>query len=96
MKYLTFLDYTTLEVTGKNIEAKLTEKDRQMQALKERHEHEMNAMRGGGDRHNNSPKKLTTKEQESLGLEAKEKGCYQRTGGGSWWRENINLDRTFM
>jgi hypothetical protein len=45
MKYLTFLDYTTLEATGKNIEAKLTEKDRQMQAMKEKYEHEMYGMR---------------------------------------------------
>jgi hypothetical protein len=27
MKYLTFLDYTTLEATGKNIDAQLSEKD---------------------------------------------------------------------
>ena len=26
MKYLTYLDYTTIEATGKNIEAKLSEK----------------------------------------------------------------------
>lgn len=35
MKYLTFLDYTTLEATGKNIESKLTEKDKEIQSLKE-------------------------------------------------------------
>ena len=35
MKYLTFLDYTTLEATGKNIESKLTEKDNEIQSLKE-------------------------------------------------------------
>ena len=29
MKYLTFLDYSTLETTGKNIEAKLSERDKQ-------------------------------------------------------------------
>ena len=33
MKYLTFLDYTTLEITGKNIEAKLEEKDREIAYL---------------------------------------------------------------
>ena len=27
MKYLTFLDYKTLEITGKNLESKLQEKD---------------------------------------------------------------------
>lgn len=34
MKYLTFLDYTTLETTGKNIEAKLSEKEREIQQLR--------------------------------------------------------------
>jgi hypothetical protein len=38
MKYLTFLDYTTLEATGKNIEAKLSEKDKQIHTLKEKYE----------------------------------------------------------
>ena len=36
MKYLTFLDYTTLEATGKNIEAKLSEKEREIQTLRQR------------------------------------------------------------
>jgi integrase len=36
MKYLTFLDYTTLEATGKNIEAKLSEKEREIQMLRQR------------------------------------------------------------
>ena len=45
MKYLTFLDYTTLEATGKNIEAKLEEKDSEMQAMKIKYEHDMKAMR---------------------------------------------------
>ena len=36
MKYLTFLDYTTLETTGKNIEAKLSEKEREIQTLRQR------------------------------------------------------------
>ena len=30
MKYLTFLDYTTLESTGKNIELKLLEKEKEI------------------------------------------------------------------
>jgi hypothetical protein len=34
MKYLTFLDYETLETTGKNIEAKLSQKDKELDALK--------------------------------------------------------------
>jgi hypothetical protein len=33
MKYLTFLDYATLETTGKNIEVKLSEKDKEIQEL---------------------------------------------------------------
>ena len=36
MKYLTFLDYSTLEATGKNIEAKLSEKEREIQLLRQR------------------------------------------------------------
>jgi hypothetical protein len=36
MKYLTFLDYSTLETTGKNIEAKLSEKEREIQLLRQR------------------------------------------------------------
>jgi integrase len=34
MKYLTYLDYSELETTGKNIEAKLEEKDKELQILK--------------------------------------------------------------
>jgi integrase len=36
MKYLTFLDYTTIEATGKNIEAKLSEKEKEIQLLRQR------------------------------------------------------------
>ncbi|CAN5535706.1 hypothetical protein BH18THE2_BH18THE2_37400 [soil metagenome] len=36
MSYLTFLDYTTLEATGKSIEAKLSEKEREIQSLRQR------------------------------------------------------------
>ena len=36
MKYLTFLDYTTLEATGKNIEAKISEKEKEIQLLRQR------------------------------------------------------------
>jgi hypothetical protein len=45
MKYLTFLDYTTLEARGRGIEAKLREKDREMQAVKDRYESEIEAIR---------------------------------------------------
>lgn len=37
MKYLTFLDYSELETTGKSIESKLEEKDREIAFLKERY-----------------------------------------------------------
>jgi integrase len=53
MKYLTFLDYTTLETTGKNIESKLEEKDKEIEYLRLRdlkHETEMVDMRGQLDR----------------------------------------------
>jgi integrase len=48
MKYLTFLDYTTLESTGRNIEAKLEEKEKEISYLRERdlkHDTEMADMR---------------------------------------------------
>jgi integrase len=38
MKYLTFLDYTTLEARGKSIEANLQEKDREISGLKEKYD----------------------------------------------------------
>jgi integrase len=36
MKYLTFLDYTTLDAAGKNVEAKLSEKDKEIESLKQK------------------------------------------------------------
>ena len=36
MKYLTFLDYSILELTGKNIEAKLSEKEKEIHLLRQR------------------------------------------------------------
>ena len=45
MKYITFLDYQTLETTGRNIEAKLQEKDKEIHAVKEKYEHDLNAIR---------------------------------------------------
>jgi integrase len=45
MQYLTFLDYTTLEATGTNIQAKLQEKDSEIQAMKSKYEQDMKAMR---------------------------------------------------
>ena len=44
MKYLTLLDNTTLEATGKNIEAKLTEKEKEIQQLKQYQEISDDAM----------------------------------------------------
>ena len=38
MRYLTFLDYTTLEARGKSIEANLQEKDREIAGLKEKYD----------------------------------------------------------
>ena len=45
MKYLTFLDYTALEGGGKSIESKLSEKDREMQAIKEKYEQDIQVIR---------------------------------------------------
>jgi hypothetical protein len=36
MKYLTFLDYKTLEASGKNIETRLSEKEKEIQLLRQR------------------------------------------------------------
>lgn len=45
MKYLTFLDYSTLEDRGKSIEAKMREKDLEMNAIKEKYESDIQAIR---------------------------------------------------
>jgi integrase len=45
MKYLTFLDYTALEARGKSIESKLSEKDREMQAMKQKYDQDLQAIR---------------------------------------------------
>jgi len=45
MKYLTFLDYTAVEARGKSIEAKLSEKDIEMRAVKEKYEQDLQTMR---------------------------------------------------
>jgi integrase len=53
MKYLTFLDYSVLETTGKNIEAKLNEKEMEIQYLRQRdlkHETEMIQMQNQLDK----------------------------------------------
>ena len=53
MKYLTFLDYSVLETTGKNIEAKLNEKEMEIQLLRQRdlrHETEMEQIRNQIDK----------------------------------------------
>ncbi len=44
MKYLTFLDYSTLEITGKNIESKLLEKDKEIQILKQHESYNADAI----------------------------------------------------
>ena len=36
MKYFTFLDYSSLEATGKNIESKLSEKEQEIQTLRQK------------------------------------------------------------
>ncbi|HEY7078153.1 MAG TPA: site-specific integrase, partial [Nitrososphaeraceae archaeon] len=45
MKYLTFLDYTTFEVAGKNLESKLQEKDREIQSIREKYEQDLKDIR---------------------------------------------------
>ncbi|MFL6412673.1 MAG: tyrosine-type recombinase/integrase [Nitrososphaeraceae archaeon] len=50
MKYLTLLDYTTLEATGKNIEAKLSEKEKEIQLLRQRDSMNSDAIAGLSDK----------------------------------------------
>jgi integrase len=45
MKYLTFLDYTTLEARGKSVEVKLREKDRELRDMREKYETEIESIR---------------------------------------------------
>jgi integrase len=44
MKYLIFLDYTTLEATGKNIETKLSEKEKEIQSLRKQQQERDDAL----------------------------------------------------
>jgi integrase len=44
MKYLTFLDYSTLEATGKTMEARDNEREKEMQIMGQKYEEKMNAM----------------------------------------------------
>lgn len=57
MKYLTFLDYSILESTGKNIEAKLSEKEKEIQLLRQRDSHNADAIATLSDK----MQELTTK-----------------------------------
>jgi integrase len=50
MKYLTILDYSELEATGKNVEAKLEEKDREIAYLRQRDAVKEDIMAGLSDR----------------------------------------------
>jgi hypothetical protein len=45
MKYLTVIDYSTLEARGKSIVVNLQEKDREIAGLKEKYEQDMKAIR---------------------------------------------------
>jgi integrase len=49
MKYLTFLDYSTIEATGKNIEAKLSEKEKEIELLRQRDSINTDAIAGLSD-----------------------------------------------
>jgi integrase len=50
MKYLTFLDYSTLRATGKTIEAKIIEMEKEKQIMDQKHEEEMRELREQTDR----------------------------------------------
>ena len=50
MKYLTFLDYSTLEATGRSTEAKIEELQKVNQIMSQQHEEEMKAVNERMDR----------------------------------------------
>ena len=62
MKYLTFLDYTKLEATGKNIEAKLSEKEKEIQLLRQRDSMNTDAIASLSDNMTNDARDRTVKE----------------------------------
>jgi hypothetical protein len=45
MKYLTFLDYSTLKATGKTMEAKINEMEREKRILSQKYEQEIRELR---------------------------------------------------
>ena len=44
MKYLTFLDFSVLKTTGKNIKARMAEFEKEKQIMSQKHEQEMKTM----------------------------------------------------
>ena len=44
MKYLTFLDYSTLQATGRTMEARINELEKEKQITEQKHEEQINAM----------------------------------------------------
>jgi integrase len=50
MKYLTFLDFSVLKATGKNIEAKVNELEKEKQIMSQKHEQDMQELREQTDR----------------------------------------------
>jgi hypothetical protein len=45
MKYLTFLEYSTLEATGKSLEARIDEIAKEKQIMSQKHEEEIRELR---------------------------------------------------
>jgi len=66
MKHLTFLDYSTLEATGKNIEAKLSEKDQEIKLLRQRDAMNTDAISTLSDQLEQVFKEIETLKQKSL------------------------------
>lgn len=50
MKYLTFLEYSTLEATGKSLEARMGEFEKEKQIMSQKHEEEIRELREQTDR----------------------------------------------
>jgi integrase len=66
MRYLTFLDYSALEETGKSIEPKLNEREREIFLLKQNHVSSTDAIAALGDQISEMNRKIVELEKERM------------------------------
>ena len=68
MKYFTFLDYSSLEATGKNIESKLSEKEQEIQTLRQKDAMNTDAISALSDQLSNVMKEIELLKQAQIRL----------------------------